>query len=315
MSENKYGFTVNTLTMCPSFTAVYTSDMGTKKGFRNLCDSYGLCKPTDGIAVSDFLRSMGVMSDAFGFCGGLMGEYLKDFLQKRNIGCQLTEIKSPTMIKTAVSEGGYMTVFEPAVTQSVSVKELFALTGSMRQAEIKPEYFVLSGKLPGDLETGTYCDIIKMLKELGIKAVTDFSGPDMRMSFREKPFAVVMGYEELYDYLFERAESLVQALVMAKRITKETGVTVLCFLGTRGAVYSSSECLCSCSVKRNRNESIYSRSAFIAAFLKAYEFSGENVPYALQYATAYSSAVNGKGDIPNTDDVKKNLNNVDFRTY
>ncbi len=312
---DKYGFTVNTLTMCPSFTAVYESETDVKKGMTNMCAGAGLCKPADGVAVSDFLSSMGVMTNAFGFCGGLLGKYLRDFLKSRDVGCHFIETSTPTPVKTAVSEDNSVTVFEMRETRTVSIKEILALTKLMRETEPKPEYFVLSGAYPDDLEVGTYCDIIKMLTSSGIKTVTDFSGADMRLSFREKPFIVVMGYEELYDYLFEKVETLAEALSAVKRITKETGATVLCTLGKKGNIYSSPDVMCFAAVKRSKNESIYCRSALIAAFLKAYEFSGENVQYALQYATAYSSAVNGKGDIPNTDDVKKNLSNVDFRTY
>ena len=315
MTEDRYGFCVNTLTMCPSFTAVYNSVMGTQKGFNNPCEGFGIRKPTNGVAISDFLVSMGVRTTAFGFLGGILGNYLKDFLKERGIGCGFLESSSQTLIKTAVSEGGSLTVFEPAENRIIQVSELFALTKAMRESEPCPEYFVLSGSYPRDLEMGTYCDLIKMLHGIGIKVVTDFSGPDMRLSFREKPFLTVMGPQELYEYTFKRAESFIEALVMVKNITKETGAAVLCHFGTRGAIYSSPDCLCTCAVKRNKNESVYCRPSFIAAFIKAYEFSGNNIPYAMQYAAAYSAAVNETGDIPDTDAVKKNFNNVDFRTY
>lgn len=312
---DKYGFTVNTLTMCPSFTAVYESEAAVSTGMKNMCVGDGLCKPADGVAVSDFLSSMGVRTNAFGFCGGLLGKYLRDLLTSRNVGCHFIEISTPTPVKTAVTTEDSVTLFEMRETRTVSVKEILALTKLMRETEPMPEYFVLSGSYPYDLEVGTYCDIIKMLNSQGIKTVTDFSGADMRLSFREKPFIIVMGYEELYDYLFEKVETLAEALSAVRRITKETGATVLCTLGKKGNIYSSPELMCFAAVKRSKNESVYCRSSLIAAFLKAYEFSGENVQYALQYATAYSAAVNGKGDIPSSDDVKKNLSNVDFRTY
>ncbi len=315
MQNGRYGFCVNTLTMCPSFTAVYNSVMGTSKGFKNLCEGFGLCKPAHGVAVSDFLAAMGVQTSAFGFSGGLLGDYLKDFLKSRNIGCGFVDSVLPTQISSAVSEGGALTVFEPAEARMIPIKELLQLTKAMKESTPRPDYFVLSGACPRDFELGTYRDIIKMLRDEGIKVITDFSGAEMRLAFREKPFMIVMGYEELYDYTFKRAESLIEALVTVKNITKETGAAILFLYGAKGAVYSSPECLCTCSVKRNRNESVYLRPSFIASFIKAYEFSGGNIPYAMQYASAYSASVNEKGDIPNTDDVKKNLNNVDFKVY
>ena len=315
MTEDKYGFSVNTLTMCPSFTAVYESDTRGKRGCANLFEGFGLHKPTDGVAVSDFLVSMGVKTSAFGFCGGLLGNYLKDYLKDRKVGCQFIECDSHTPIKTVIREDETLTSYSHKETTPVSITEVLALTKLMRESSPKPEYFVLSGAYPDDLEPGTYCDMIKMLKNIGIKTVTDFAGADMRLSFREKPEFIVMGYEELYDYLFENIDSLAGALSAVKGITKQTGATVLCTLGKRGNIYSSPDTLCACTVKRSRNESIYCRPAFIASFIKAYEFSGSNAEYALQYATSYSAAVNEKGDIPSSDDVKKNLSNIDFRTY
>lgn len=315
MNCDKYGFSVNTLTMCPSFTAVYESETDVKKGMANMCSGAGLCKPADGIAVSDYLASMGVMTSAFGFCGGLLGKYLTDFLTSRSVGCHFIETNTPTPIKTVFTTDDSVTTLEMRETRTVSIKEIFSLTKLMRETEPMPEYFVLSGAYPDDLEVGTYCDIIRMLKNTGIKTVTDFSGADMRLAFKEKPEFIVMGYCELYDYLFEKIESLAEALSAVKGITKQTGATVLCTLGKRGNIYSSPDTLCACTVKRSRNESIYCRPAFIASFLKAYEFSGYNAEYALQYATSYSAAVNEKGDIPSSDDVKKNLSNIDFRTY
>ena len=315
MTGDKYGFSVNTLTMCPSFTALYESDTRAKRGALNLFEGFGIHKPTDGVAVSDFLMSMGVKTSAFGFCGGLLGKYLKDFLQSRDIGCQFVQTSRHTPIKTVIREDETLTSFSHKETQPVSITEFLSLTKSMRESCPKPEYFVLSGAYPDDLEVGTYCDIIRMLKNIGIKTVTDFSGADMRLAFKEKPEFIVMGYCELYDYLFEKIDSLAGALSAVKGITRQTGATVLCTLGKRGNIYSSPDTLCACTVKRSRNESIYCRPAFIASFLKAYEFSGCNSEYALQYATSYSAAVNEKGDIPSSDDVKKNLSNIDFRTY
>lgn len=316
MTNDKYGFSVNTLTMNPSFTAVYGSETGVLKGHKNVCEGFGLRKPCDGVAISDFLVSMGVRTQAFGFCGGLLGKYIIDHLKERGIGCGFVETKRQTPIKTVITENDdVMTVLEHRQGEDVSTEEYFELTRRMRECKPKPEYFVLSGTYPYDFDVGTYCDLIKMLHSAGIKTVTDFAGADMRLAFKERPQLVVMGYNELYDHLFYRVESLAEALAAIKSLTRQTGLTVLCTLGSRGTVFSSTECMCSCLVKRNRNENPYCRPAFVAAFIKAFEFSGENAPYALQYAAAYSAAVNENGDIPSSEQVKKNLNNLDFKLY
>lgn len=316
MKENKYGFCINTLSMNPSFTAVYEKDLNLKPGTSNICDNYGIYNPTGGVCISYHLKKMGIDTTVFGFEGGLLGRLLREILKENGIGCELVHTKRELTLNAFVCEiKGYITTQLDYVSgKKITMSEYFTLTKKMRECE-RPEYFVLSGTYPDSLVFAIYPDLIEMLHKENIKVVTDFAKADVRLAIRQKPEIMVVGKEELYDYLFYEIDSLPSALSAVKKMTEETKQTLLCTLGSKGAVYSANGMLCACNLKRFKTENPYARSAFIAAFLKGYEFSCHDAEYALKYAVAYSSAIKKDGDVPEFDKVIKNYSNLNYTRY
>ena len=317
MNGNRYGFCINTLSMNPSFTVVYDKDLNLKPGPRNICDGYGIHGPTGGVCISYHLQKMGIKTDAFGFEGGLFGRLMLEFLKDNGIGTKFVHTNHETVLSTVTREiKGYITTQLDYVSgEEITMDEYFTLTKMMRECEDVPEYFVLSGTYPDCLVFAIYPDLIDMLHQQNIKVVTDFSGADVRLAVRQHPEFIVVGKDELYDLLFYEIDTLPSAMAALKRLSAETGQTFLCTLGHRGAVYSAKDMMCSCILKRNKTENPYARSAFIASFLKGYEFSCHDVEYALKYAVSYSSAIKKNGEEPEFDKVYKNFNNLNYTRY
>lgn len=317
MNDNRYGFCINTLSMNPSFTVVYDKDLNLKPGTRNICDGYGIHGPTGGVCISYHLKKMGIKTDAFGFEGGLFGRLMLEFLKDNGIGTKFVHTNHETVLSTVTREiKGYITTQLDYVSgEEITMDEYFTLTKMMRECEDVPEYFVLSGTYPDCLVFAIYPDLIDMLHQQNIKVVTDFSGADVRLAVRQHPEFIVVGKDELYDLLFYEIDTLPSAMAALKRLSAETGQTFLCTLGHRGAVYSAKDMMCSCILKRNKTENPYARSAFIASFLKGYEFSCHDVEYALKYAVSYSSAIKKNGEEPEFDKVYKNFNNLNYTRY
>jgi 1-phosphofructokinase/tagatose 6-phosphate kinase len=242
-----------------------------------------------GVNVARAIKRLGQPVIATGLAGGATGtriiEALNDesilnaFVRVRDESRTNTAVLDPTTgIQTEINERG------PAVTE----QELELFHEKLLYLAKGASVCVFAGSLPRGVDPGTYANLIRELKRLGITTIVDSDGEPLRMAVRAEPDLVSpneLEAEELVGQEFNDVEDRAQAVIeMARLGAREAIMTVRD--GCYAHVLEDGPVLYRATISEQEARSrIGSGDAFLAGYVAA-RYSGRPPVECLRYGVA-----------------------------
>lgn len=158
-----------------------------------------------GLNVSRVASILGASVTAMGFVGGANGDFIKAEMKKLGLRCAFTEIGGETRRNTDIidKDGNTGEILESGPEISAEEREAFL---KVYDKEVERHGVIcISGSLPRGLDSGFYCELIRIAKEKGKKVIADTSGKTLETVIREKPYMIKPNSDEL-SFLFGETE-------------------------------------------------------------------------------------------------------------
>ena len=206
-------------------------------GQLNRLSNVQICPGGKGINVSRALNCLGEDVCAMGFIGGGNGEYIKKALEKSGIRTAFTVTDQETRISlNIISDEGYVTeILEAGPTPNVLCIEDFL--NKYRKELKKASLVVISGSLPGGMDTRFYSDLISMAAAEKKRVILDSSGEAMREGVEALPYMIKPNIRE-FEYIMGRHYYEPEDIARGAGELIRRGIErVAVSLGARGMVY------------------------------------------------------------------------------
>ncbi len=313
----KNDFSVDVLCMSPGNVIMLYSATYMQQDKENICSKVIHCKPDGGVSVCEYLNLLGVKSRIYGFSGGETGNQLEAYYDRIGIEHFFVKTQRETSLKVIYGyDRGKDTSFLYDGYDNITLQQYFKLLHALTDNPKKPEYLIITGIRPQGLMQGVYADIVRIMGEKGVKIIADFSGQEVQIAEKQHPWLIITDYNGVSSITGCEVENKAQALSALKKYSASVQQKVLCICKNTGAVYSEGKKLMLCDIKpRVKEDNLYYKNAFTAAFMKAYDYSFYDVEYSVRYACAFANLMNKYGDVPQKSDIKHSFNETAVKTY
>jgi 1-phosphofructokinase family hexose kinase len=193
----KAGIMIYTLSVNPALDITLITD-AIKKDRINSTEARSVSAGGKGFNSSRTLNCLDIPNTAISFCGGPFGSNIKDILDREDIISRLISIAGSIRVNIKMVEetSGRVVEFNEKgpVISGDELEKLFHLL--YRNCE-DADYFIVSGSLPRDMDTGIYKDIIDTLKKKDIKVLLDASGEALCRAEEALPYIIKINREEM----------------------------------------------------------------------------------------------------------------------
>lgn len=244
-----------------------------------------------GINVARVLRELGRDAIASGFVGGRVGDAILEGLVEENIKNDFVRVKgeSRICIKVMDPKSGTQTEINEAGPQ-VSSGELEMLLEKISDLMPEMEYVVLCGNVPPGAPASFYSDVVRMVKQAGIKVVLDTSEENLREAIKSGPYMVKPNIAELSQLAGHELLTLEEICGAAKSL-KQYGVEITAVtMGRSGAMVTDGvHSWKAVPPEIEFASAVGSGDTFLAAFLNSLLLGGY-LPDALVAGTAAGAA-------------------------
>lgn len=279
---------IYTVTFSPSLDYVIQVD-AFKSGKLNRTKSELIFPGGKGINVSIVLNNLGMESTALGFVAGFTGDHIIDLLQKQGIstdfikvsnGFSRINVKMKSDTETEINGQG-------PIIQKDSIAQLFDKFGALDEKAV----LVLAGNIPSSLPESMYFDIMKYLKEKGLRIVVDASKDLLMNVLQMHPFLIKPNHIELGEIFGVEIHSKDQSALYAKKMQEMGARNVLVSMAGDGAVFVSEQgnIYMSEAPKGTVINSVGAGDSMVAGFLSGYMEKGD-YEYAFKKGICAGSA-------------------------
>src|SRR6056297_582895 len=150
-----------------------------------------------GINVAAAVHRLGGDVDAFWTCGGFVGRFLGHFLDERGFRHHPIDIEGMTRENFAVFEESNEQQYRLCMPgASLSDEEVESCIEALESLDPCPDYIVLSGSVPPDVDAGVYAKIAGAMKE-GCRVIVDTSGPPLQKACESGLYMIKPNIREL----------------------------------------------------------------------------------------------------------------------
>lgn len=192
-----------------------------------------------GLMVSRMLKNLGVESTAFGLVAGFTGAELTRMVHE--LGVRTSFVSLPvgmTRINVKLWGGleGEINANGPACDEK-SLQALFEKLSVLT----KEDTLVLSGSVPSSLPKDIYVDMMKYVKEKGVRIAVDATGELLRSTLAYCPFLIKPNHHELGELYGVNLTTKEEVALYAKKLREEGARNVLVSMAGDGAVLAAED--------------------------------------------------------------------------
>ncbi|REJ90878.1 MAG: 1-phosphofructokinase family hexose kinase [Planctomycetota bacterium] len=195
-----------------------------------------------GINVARAVAELGGEVAACWPCGGAIGELLRQLLDDEGVEHYPIEILAMTRGNLIVYEESSEQQFRfglPGAT--LTDEEIQSVLDILRADDPPPEYLVLSGSLPPDVDENLYSRIAKAMPA-SCRVILDTSGRPLRLGLQSPLFLIKPNMHELEQLAGRTIEDDSQIRGVARSLIEEGKVqAVVTSLGSGGAVLTTAD--------------------------------------------------------------------------
>jgi 6-phosphofructokinase 2 len=195
-----------------------------------------------GINVARAVAELGGDVAAYWPCGGVIGELLRQLLDDEGIEHYPIEIRAMTRENLVVFEQSSEQQFRfglPGAT--LTDEELQSFLDVLLAEDPPPEYLVLSGSLPPDVDEHLYARIANMMPE-SCRVILDTSGRPLQFGLESPLFLIKPNMHELEQLAGRSIEDDTQLREIARALIDQGRTqVVLTSLGSGGAVLTTAD--------------------------------------------------------------------------
>ncbi|MDN5308600.1 MAG: 1-phosphofructokinase [Eubacteriaceae bacterium] len=242
-----------------------------------------------GINVSMVLNNLGIRNVALGFIGGFTGDEIEKRLQ--SLGCQTDFVKitggiSRINVKIKAVQESEVNGQGPEISMADQEK-LFSKLALLKTGDT----LVLAGSIPSSLPADTYEQIMKMLKDKGIRIIVDATGDLLKNVLKDQPFLIKPNKQELEEMFSVTIDSRAEMIAYAKKLKAMGAQNVLISLAAKGALLldEKGNILKKSAPKGRLINSVGAGDSMVAGFIAGYE-KNNDYQEALEMGIATGSA-------------------------
>ncbi|RNB80190.1 1-phosphofructokinase [Brevibacillus fluminis] len=240
-----------------------------------------------GINVSKVLKALGADSTALGFVGGFSGAFIQQQVERTGIAHRFISIEQNSRInikmkaKTETDISGVSPEIPTAALQLL-IEQLDKLTAA--------DYLVLAGSVPHSVPADIYQQIMKRLRDKGVRVMLDAKGDALRSGLAEQPFLIKPNHHELGELYGVTIANAEEACVYGQQALSLGARHVIVSMAAKGAVYVSKDAAYAASIPQQKPvNSIGAGDSMVAGFLYAHT-QGMDEQEAFRFAVAAGSA-------------------------
>lgn len=195
-----------------------------------------------GINVARAVAELGGEVAAYWACGGASGELLRQLLDEQGVEHYPIEITAMTRENLTVYEESSGQQFRFGMPGgALTDEETRSFFDALGGADSPPDYLVLSGNLPPDVDEDLYARIAGMMPD-PCRVILDTSGDPLRLGLESGPFLIKPNLRELSQLAGRAIEDDAQIREFARDLIRQRKTqAVVTSLGSGGAVLTTSD--------------------------------------------------------------------------
>ena len=242
-----------------------------------------------GINVSLVLKTLGIASEALGFCAGFTGREILDYLLKNGINTDFVTLNqgiSRINIKVCAEEETEINGLGPDITAN-ELTQLLEKTDKISDGDT----LVLAGSLPKTIPEDYYSQILERTKKKKVKTVVDATGQRLLSTLKYKPFLVKPNHIELGEIFGVEINSVKIAEEYGRKLCSLGAENVIVSMGGKGAVLinNSIDAIYVPAVKGKVVSTCGAGDSMVAGFIYGYSING-SLTEAVNWGTAAGAA-------------------------
>lgn len=242
-----------------------------------------------GINVSIVLHNLGIETTALGVVAGFTGEEIVRLVKERGVHADFVYAgRGFSRINVKVHHGEETEINGRG--PQVGKEELASLYWRFDMLE-EGDVLVLSGSVPAGLSESVYMDIVKYMREKGVRVVVDATKNLLANALPYRPFLIKPNHYELGEIFGVTIKSKEEVVLYARKLREQGARNVLVSMAGDGAVLvteDGQELFCTAPQGEVVN-SVGSGDAMVAGFLAGY-LAGEDYLEAFRLGVAAGSA-------------------------
>lgn len=231
---------IATVTLNPAVDRRYNIDRISLNSVKRSSD-YGATAGGKGINVSRVLKILGESVEAFGFLGGVEGNFIADRLKALHITNRCTKIKETTRtcLNIIDQENNTMEILEAGPVISQKEKNIFL--NNFKSELNRFDLITISGSMPSGLESDFYARLIKIANKADKKVVLDTSGDTLIEAIKAGPYLIKPNQEEIENITKIKLVSRDNVLKAVNKLRQMGANNIAISLGKKGMYYFSKE--------------------------------------------------------------------------
>lgn len=242
-----------------------------------------------GINVSLVLKTLGIASEALGFCAGFTGREILQYLLKNGIDTDFVTLSqgiSRINIKVCAGEETEINGLGPDITAN-ELTELLKKTDKILDGDT----LVLAGSLPKSIPEDYYSQILERIKNKKIKTVVDATGQRLLSTLKYKPFLIKPNHIELGEIFGAKIDSVKMAEEYGRKLCSLGAENVIVSMGSEGAVLFNNniDAIYVPAVKGQVISTCGAGDSMVAGFIYGYSLN-DSLTEAINWGTAAGAA-------------------------
>ncbi|BAC12795.1 fructose 1-phosphate kinase [Oceanobacillus iheyensis HTE831] len=301
---------IYTITLNPSIDFIVPVDQ-LKLGKLNYMNDEYKVPGGKGINVSRILQELTTSSTALGFIGGFTGNFIIDFLEKRNLKTDFISISEDTRINIKLKSSSETEINGrgPSISSDESSKLL-----SQLEKITANDFVVLSGSKPPSLPADFYEKVIKKVTETGARFAIDTTGDALMQSLAYQPLVIKPNQHELEDLFGVTISTNEDVIKYGKKLLKKGAQHVIVSMGADGAILITNNGVYKgTSPSGTLRNSVGAGDSMIAGFLSIY-LTSQNVLEAFKMSIAAGSATAFSHDLATRNKIDNLLSEIEITT-
>jgi 1-phosphofructokinase family hexose kinase len=208
---------IYTLTLNPALDITITTTLIDRESI-NRTKLKSVSAGGKGFNASRALDCLGIDNTAIAFCGGFFNHDMEILLKKEKIKTILLSIKDSIRVNIKIIENNSRKLIEFNESgPSITVKEIGTLISVLENLRPLPDYLIISGSLPKNIDIKIYRKIIDILKTKKVKTLLDASGRALYYGLLAFPDIVKINKNEFDEickkYFKKESKKLVADLI------------------------------------------------------------------------------------------------------
>ncbi len=258
-----------------------------------------------GVNVSLILKELGRDSIALGFVAGFTGAALEESLRKRGIKTEFIHLKEG-LTRINVKMKGEQETEINARGPKIDADAIAALWEKLKKMQAG-DTLVLAGSVPAGSPADLYAQILKALKDRGVRCVVDAAGELLRSVLKYHPFLIKPNRRELEELVGRVLHSEAEIADAARELQSKGARNVLVSRGKDGALLltETGEVLTMAALGGKPVNTVGAGDSMLAGFLAGVE---KNYAYALKLGIACGGATACQPGLAKKTDIEKLLN-------